>query len=452
MLVYFHFLLKTTIPFIPSFFHRSAKGQNRKMLSDHPRSKDLIFMPVDFFILLKYTPLEMPGKLNFLFGEKYKGRIEMLGERKCKGIPKLDLDTPCLVITKEILEQNIEAMQAHATSFGKQLRPHAKTHKCSHIAKMQMEAGCAGICVAKVSEAEVLVNKGFQGVLITSPVVTNYKIERLMECLSHDPKLMVVVDNAANARRLDEAASKYGLKLNALVDLDPGMGRTGVSFKEGLAMGGLINSLPRMSLRGVQCYAGHVQHISSFEERYQASLDWMNRAAEVVRQFRRSGLPCDIFTGAGTGTYEIDCRVPELTDLQVGSYTMMDTDYLNIGSSQNPSHFDKFPPALTLLTTVISVNQPNFVTVDAGLKALYHHGGTPHVRRSSFSGLQYEWWGDEHGRILLPNPSKKPSIGEVLELVVSHCDPTVNLFDFFYVTRNEIVTEIWPIDLRGKCQ
>jgi D-serine deaminase-like pyridoxal phosphate-dependent protein len=131
---------------------------------------------------------------------------------------------------------------------------------------------------------------------------------------------------------------------------------------------------------------------------------------------------------------------------------MMDTEYLNIGSSQNPSQFGKFPPALTLLTTVISVNHPNFVTVDAGLKALYHHGGTPFVIHPSGLGLQYEWWGDEHGRIMLQNHSPKPAIGDVLELVVSHCDPTVNLFDSLYVTRNEIVKDIWPVDLRGKCQ
>lgn len=362
------------------------------------------------------------------------------------------MDTPCLVIDEDILEENIRAMQAHAAASGKQLRPHAKTHKCSHIAKMQTEAGCIGICVAKVSEAEVLVKNGFHGVLITSPVVTDYKIERLMEYLSIDPGLMVVIDHRANATKLNEAAEKRALTLNVLVDLDPGMGRTGVPYEDGLAMGQFIDRLPSLRLRGVQCYAGHVQHISSFDERFRASLDWMERAAEVVRQFRQSGLPCDIFTGTGTGTYEIDCKIPELTDLQVGSYTMMDAEYLNIGSSQNPSHFEKFPPALTLLTTVISMNHPEFITVDAGLKALYHHGGTPYVLRPSDKGLQYEWWGDEHGRIVFQNRSNRLENGEILELVVSHCDPTVNLFDLLYVTRNGLVTDAWPIDLRGRCQ
>jgi len=368
------------------------------------------------------------------------------------GVSKWELDTPCLVIDEEILEENIRTMQGHAASFGKQLRPHVKTHKCSHIGKMQIEAGCTGLCVAKVSEAEALVKNGIRGTLITSPVVTGFKMERLMDCLQEDPELMVVIGDSANARDLDAAARKRGVKLSVLVDLDPGSGRTGVSFKDGLSLGRLIETLPSLRLCGVQCYAGQVQHIVSFDERYQASLHWMGQAAEVVRQFRQSGLPCHIFTGAGTGTYEIDCRIPELTDLQVGSYTLMDAEYLSIASSQNPTRFEKFPPALTLLTTVINTNHDHFVTVDAGLKALYHHGATPYVLHPPDSGFEYDWWGDEHGRIALSHRSKKPHIGEVLELVVSHCDPTVNLFDQLYFTRKGKVIGIWPVDLRGKCQ
>ena len=368
------------------------------------------------------------------------------------GKSKWSLDTPCLVIDRDKLEKNVETMQAHALRFGKQLRPHAKTHKCSRIAAMQMEAGSVGICVAKVSEAEVLVRHGLRGVLITSPVVTDYKIERLMVCRLIDPQLMVVVDHPSNAEKLNEAASRHGMKLQVLVDLDPGMGRTGVPFSEGVKMGEFLSHLPFLELRGIQCYAGHVQHISSFEERSRQSLMWMNQAAEVVRQFREKGLPCEIFTGAGTGTCEIDCMIPELTDLQVGSYTVMDADYLGIGSSGNPSRFDRFPPALTLLTTVISTNHPGFVTVDAGLKALYKDGKTPYVLNQPQPGLLYEWRGDEHGKITLPERSASPELGTVFELVVSHCDPTVNLFDFFYVTQGEKVVDIWPIDMRGRCQ
>ncbi len=233
--------------------------------------------------------------------------------------------------------------------------------------------------MAKVSEAEVLVKAGLRGVLITSPVVTDQKIVRLMECLFRDSELTVVVDHPTNARMLNEAARKQGARLSVLVDLDPGMGRTGVSFREGLALGQWIFSLPAMRLRGIQCYAGHAQHIVSFEERKDFSIGWLNQAAEVFRQFQANGLSPEIFTGSGTGTHEIDWQIPELTDLQAGSYTLMDAEYLNIGSSRDPRKFENFPPALTLLTTVVSANRRDFFTVDAGLKALYHHGPNPTV-------------------------------------------------------------------------
>jgi D-serine deaminase-like pyridoxal phosphate-dependent protein len=368
-----------------------------------------------------------------------------------KGVSKWKLDTPCLVVDQDKLEQNLRAMQTHVIRFGKKLRPHAKTHKCSRIARMQMEAGAVGICVAKVSEAEVLVRSGVKGTLLTSPVVTDYKIARLMDCLSLDPELMVVADNPANAQKLNDEARRRGLRLNVLVDLDPGMGRTGVAFKDGVAMGQSIHSLPGLRLRGVQCYAGHVQHIASFEERMSTSLGWMEQAATVVRQFRGKGLPCEIFTGSGTGTCEIDHGIPELTDLQAGSYTMMDAEYLGIGSSENPSGFEKFSPALTLLTSVVNTNHSDHVTVDAGLKALYRDGGTPYVLNPTFPDLDYNWRGDEHGQISFPTGSVHFELGDVLELVVSHCDPTVNLFDVLYMTRNERVTDVWSVDMRGRC-
>jgi D-serine deaminase-like pyridoxal phosphate-dependent protein len=374
--------------------------------------------------------------------------VEQMG---WKGASKWKLDTPCLVVDQDKLEQNVRVMQTHVTRFEKKLRPHAKTHKCSRIAKMQMEAGAVGICVAKVSEAEVLVRNGLKGVLITSPVVTDYKIDRLMDCLSLDPELMVVVDNLLNAQKLNAEAERRGLRLNVLVDLDPGMGRTGVPFEDGLALGQSIHSLSGLQLRGVQCYAGHVQHIASFEERLRTSRGWMGEAANVVRQFREKGLPCEIFTGSGTGTCEIDNRIPELTDLQAGSYTMMDAEYLSIGSSENPSRFEKFLPALTLLTSVMNTNHAGHVTVDAGLKALYHDGANPYVLNPLFPDLKYNWRGDEHGEISFPTGSARFKLGDVLELVVSHCDHTVNLFDVLFMTSNDIVTDIWPVDMRGKC-
>jgi len=148
----------------------------------------------------------------------------------------------------------------------------------------------------------------------------------------------------------------------------------------------------------------------------------------------------------------LDLTIPEITELQVGSYACMDTEYLAIGSSDDPDRFTAFKPALRLLTSVVSVCHKGFVTVDAGLKALYRDGGGPQVVGKQTAGLQYDWWGDEYGRIDCSSSNAVPVLGSVLELIPSHCDPTVNLFDRFHLVRGDAVVGEWPIDLRGCSQ
>lgn len=350
----------------------------------------------------------------------------------------------------DVLDRNIRTMQEHVRSKGKQLRPHAKTHKCSRIVSRQLKAGCVGVCVAKTAEAEALVSLGIRKILVTSPVVTPRKIERLMSCVSRSPDVTVVVDHRENAERLSSEAQSRDLLIHVLVDIDGGLGRTGTPPASALELGQVISRLPGLQVQGIQCYAGHTQHISSFEERTRESLACMQKAAGVVREFREHGLPCAVFSGGGTGTYDIDCTIPELTDLQAGSYVMMDAEYLGIGGPSNPERFEAFPPALTLRTTVISANQTDFVTVDAGLKAVYHHGATPEVVGAQ--NLTYDWFGDEHGKVTASPDGKQPSVGTALDLIVSHCDPTVNLFDVLYVAKGNRIVDTWPIDLRGKSQ
>jgi D-serine deaminase-like pyridoxal phosphate-dependent protein len=365
---------------------------------------------------------------------------------------KYELETPCLTIDIEILEKNLAIMQATADAAGKNLRPHAKTHKCSQLAKKQIEAGAIGVCAAKVSEAEVLADAGVQGILITGPVVTAQKIERLAAILKKDSTIMVVVDHPDNARRLNDAMRSRHLSLDVLLDTDVGLGRTGVLPESALELTGSITHSSNLRLKGVQAYAGFVQHIQSYPERKNASLECMQRAAELFRHLKEKERACTIFSGAGTGTYDIDTHISELTELQVGSYALMDAEYLNIGVKGDPARFVDFQPALTLLTTVVSVNHPEFVTVDAGLKSLYRHGGIPFVVSPGFTDLTYEWFGDEYGKIIRKNEGDLPPLGAVVELVTSHCDPTINLFDCFYITRGKQVIDRWPIDLRGKSQ
>lgn len=372
---------------------------------------------------------------------------------KFKGLSKWELDTPCLVLDLDKLELNLKKMQEFAVNAGKKLRPHAKTHKCSRIASMQIAAGSIGICVAKISEAKALIKAGIKDILVTSPVVTDIKIKNLIECLALAPELMLVVDNFDNAQKLNAVLKSVGLQLNVLIDINPDMGRTGISYAEAFCLGKFISELPFLNLKGIQCYAGHLQHIASFEERKKASLDCLGKAAAVFRQLKSEKIDVSIMTGTGTGTHDIDILIPEVTDLQVGSYTVMDTEYADIGSLNNPTTFDKFAPAMTILASVVSTNQPHSFTVDAGLKAIYHlEKAPPRILRPANKNWKFSWFGDEHGKITVNSSSEKLPLGAVIEMTASHCDPTINLHDSFHITKDDMVIDEWPIDLRGCCR
>jgi D-serine deaminase-like pyridoxal phosphate-dependent protein len=263
---------------------------------------------------------------------------------------------------------------------------------------------------------------------------------------------MVVVDHRENVRRLDEAMGSAQLSLDVLLDIDVGLGRTGILPESAFKLGEHIASCSNLRLRGIQAYAGFVQHIQSYAEREKASLDCMQSAADVFRLMKKNEPSCTIFSGTGTGTYDIDIQIYELTELQVGSYALMDAEYLNIAAKDDPVCFSDFRPALTLLTTVVSANQSEFVTVDAGLKSLYQNGGIPFVISPGFTELTYDWFGDEYGKLSRDGNGKLPRLGAVLELVTSHCDPTINQFDSFYITQGDRVIDTWPIDMRGRSQ
>ena len=364
---------------------------------------------------------------------------------------KCDLETPCLVLDLDILERNLQKMQDAALHAGKNLRPHVKTHKCSALARLQIEAGAIGVCVAKVSEAEALVEAGFDNILITGPVATSSKVERLVDLVAAAPSLMAVIDHPGNIALLDAGLGARRLSMDVLLDVDVGLHRTGARPPDALALAGQIVACPRLRLRGIQAYAGQVQHIRDYDRRKYTSQECLKEAVHLFRDLQATLPACTIFSASGTGTFDIDLAVPEVSELQVGSYVCMDTEYLEIESAESGSRA-RFDPALRLLTTVVSANHDNFVTVDAGLKSLYRDGGKPQVIEPANSALAYDWFGDEYGRITRSDDSALPRLGNVLELVTSHCDPTVNLFDHYYLTRGDRVTGRWPIDLRGCSQ
>ena len=369
------------------------------------------------------------------------------------GLKKEALDTPCLIINKDHLKYNLNLMRQHAMTHKIAIRPHVKTHKSSQLAKLQVEYGAIGISAAKVSEAQTLIDAGIRNILITSPLVTKNKIANLIACLQKAPETLVVVDNEKNLMDLNTAGACNHVKINVLVDIDSGIGRTGVLAASALDFALKIRELPWLNLMGIQCYAGNLQHIVSYEDRKNRSLNVMQMASDLVKRFKSQGLPCPILTGTGTGTYDIDIEAAEVTEIQPGSYTVMDVEYATIGSRNNAQAFATFRPAMTLLTTVISQNRHEHVTVDAGTKSIYFDA-TNKPQIISHPGLQYDWgsFGDEHGKITAVANARLPENGEVLELIVPHCDPTINLFDQFFIIEDDVLVDIWDIDLRGKSQ
>ncbi len=365
---------------------------------------------------------------------------EYLGQHKSK------LDTPCLVIDKKKLLANLALMRDLATSKNVALRPHIKTHKCSQLALLQLEYGAVGVCAAKVSEALVMAQAGVDNILLTSPLVTIHKLTQLAKVLAL-AEVAVVVDSWSGAQLLDEFCSQRQLKLKVLVDIDGGIGRTGVALEDAVELALKINQLPNLKFSGIQCYAGHLQHIADLAERRWQTHAILAAAGKVKAQLLTLGIDCRIQTGSGTGTFSLDAELPEVSEIQPGSYCVMDQEYSEIDYQESP-----FLPAMTMLTTVISTNQAEFVTVDAGTKALYKVATKPRI--ISHEDLSYDWdyFGDEHGKVLAGAGGKLPGCGEVLELVVAHCDPTINLFDYFYVTENDVVVDVWKIDARGCCQ
>ena len=314
-----------------------------------------------------------------------------------------------------------------------------------------MDYGAIGICVAKVSEAEILINNSIDNILITSPVVTLNKLNILASCLSKQPNTMIVVDNYKNLEDLDALGAKLELGIRVLIDLDPGIGRTGINNTDAINFAKYISKYKWLSFEGIQCYAGNLQHIQSYSERKEQSLSIMKSASGVANQLKSNGFNCKILTGTGTGTFDIDCNDTLVTEIQPGSYTVMDVEYNKIESNNN-KNFTICSNSMTLLTTVISNNNHNHATVDAGTKAIYIDQNKPDI--ISHEGLHYDWngFGDEHGKITADNNVNLPSYSDVLELIGPHCDPTINLYDYFYIVEDGIVIDVWEIDMRGKSQ
>ena len=355
------------------------------------------------------------------------------------------LATPALLIDLDAFERNIAAMAAFAKKSGIALRPHAKTHKSVEIAKRQIAAGALGVCCAKLGEAEALADGGIDSILITSPVVSDRGIARLIALNMRPIDLMAVCDNQAVAARLDQAAHEAGKKLKIVVDIDPGLGRTGIAAENAVPLVQFVAQARGLEYSGLQCYAGQAQHMESANERRSASLAVLKELGALRDRLAAMGLAPNIISGGGTGTFDIDPDARVLTELQVGSYVFMDRQYNDVWSARPP-----FETALFVQTTVISANRTGLATTDAGFKAFATDAGAPVIASGAPLGASYFFFGDEQGGIFYSEETRKLLPGDIVTCVAPHCDPTVNLYDRYHLVRGEMLAGIWPIEGRGR--
>lgn len=359
------------------------------------------------------------------------------------------LNTPALVLDVEALDRNIVAMAAFAAANGLKLRPHAKTHKSVDIARRQIAAGALGVCCAKLGEAEALADGGIEGMLITSPIVGAPAVERLIAMAARSPTLMHSCDHPDAVGAIGAAARAAGVTITLLVDLDPGLRRTGVADAEAaVALARQITDHEALRFGGLQFYCGAEQHIEAYADRREAIIAKTAKLTQTIAALKAAGLAPPIVTGGGTGSHAIDAELGVFTELQVGSYIFMDRQYADCALREAaPAPFET---ALMIDARVISANHPMLVTIDAGLKAFATEAGPPPILAGAADGSTYAFMGDEHGAIVPPRGVAPPKLGERLTLAAPHCDPTVNLYEAYHVVRGDTLEAIWPVSARGR--
>jgi 3-hydroxy-D-aspartate aldolase len=384
-------------------------------------------------------------------GYSYVEIEKMIARGDVKGkLTRDDLPTPALLLDLDGFERNIARMTDHVKARKLALRPHGKTHKCPEVARALIKAGAVGACTAKISEAEVFAEHGIGGLLITSAPVGKHRIERALRLVRKQPDTIFSVDDRQNVQDLNEAAGQARVKLNLAIDLLVGQ-RTGIQGGDpALEVARLIDSLPNLKLAGIQAYAGPSSHVTGFEQRRRHSIQSMTPAVETRRLIEKSGIECGWLSGGSTGTYNIDSEIEGITELQPGSFIFMDIDYNVIGGRDGEVYRD-FENSLTVLSTVFSKPSKDVAIVDAGLKSFATDrkvGPEP----KDVPGARYSWSGDEHGKLNLAAASREVKLGDRLEFIVPHCDPTVNLYDHLYCLRGDNVEAVWKVAARGKNQ
>jgi D-serine deaminase-like pyridoxal phosphate-dependent protein len=347
-----------------------------------------------------------------------------------------DLPSPALLLDIAALERNIAAMAKWADGHHVGVRPHAKVHKCVQIARLQLAAGAVGLTVATVYEAEAMLAADPPELLIANEVVGDDHLRRLA-CAARSTSVVVAADDMHNARQISAAAEAAGAEIGVLVDVDVGMGRCGVrSVPEAVAVAAEVRRLPCLRLRGVMGYEGHVVLERDPDVRAQRARAAMDVLASAVRAIRDAGHEVQIVSAGGTNTHDMTGLHESVTELQAGTYAVMDTGYAALVS--------RFDPVLSVQARVLSCKAGTAV-LDCGTKAIAVDVTPPSLPPSVGTVREVH---EEH-LILDTAPGAGLRLGEPVRIAVGYAGGTVNLHDAYYVVDDEKLADVWPIVARG---
>ena len=365
------------------------------------------------------------------------------------GMDAADIQTPALVLDLDALERNIKKMGDYAKSHGMRHRVHGKMHKSVDVAKLQESLGGAcGVCCQKVSEAEVFARGGIKDVMVSNQVTDLAKIDRLARMPRFGARVLCCVDDPANVADLSAAAVKHGTQIEALVEIDCGAGRCGVTTTEAVVeIAKMIDAAEGLKFAGIQAYQGAMQHMDSYADRSEKTGVAIGMVEDALAGLKAVGLECDIVGGGGTGSYYFESNSGAFNELQCGSYAFMDADYGRI-LDKDGKRIDEgeWENALFILTTVMSHSKADKAIVDAGLKAQSVDSGLPTV--FGRHDVEYLKCSDEHG--VVGDPDGVLMVNDKLKLVPGHCDPTCNVHDWYVGVRGGKVETLWPVSARGK--
>ena len=378
------------------------------------------------------------------------------GDGAILGRPWCELDTPAMVVDLDLLESNIEIMAQFLAAHGKACRPHFKAHMCIGIAKKQMEAGAIGLCAAKVSAAEVLANHGIADILIANQIVVPEKVARLLR-LAKRCDVKVLADTLDTVAQLDEAAACAGTKLGVLVEVRArsdastyakGYTRNGIdTAAQALDVARAIDAAPALQFKGVMAYEGPHPKIADPAARRAAIVKDFDVLFEFLRLAERDGLGCEIVSAGGTATYQETGSIECVTELQPGSYVVMNTMKCRL--------VPDFKQSLFLVSAVVGRPARDTAVLDVGMKSLKmskqdttdDDPDRPPI--VSVSGAKLHHLSEEHAAVTLAGEARGLAVADRVMIAPSYGGPSLNYHDRLYGLRNGIVEEVWRVDARG---